>query len=773
MFIFNIKISLIQLDKIFINEYQLYINFQIFYILNRIVYYIILLLLIWYFKLNIKYENKLLLMVFKTIKINICTTIYLKKYICVNFLKWKNLVIIKFLKQIDKFINKMYNFFSFLNKITNFRMYTSKFFNYYDFQYKWFELEKILIKHIKKNIWPKIYKNQNIFFITVCKYLSKLSLIGKDTSCIVSIGLYSFSCLIKCLSINKIKKQGGLIPGKDYIILLTNTDKIALYKQISNGMYFKRKWINLTILEIEMKFHKITSFFINIVLDRILQTQLCLLLDTFYESKYNFLIYGFRKGRFSLQVVGLLKQLLDGTNKDKLGLSLIDMDQILNTISHRIILKLLKLPHFWKTILKSWLRLKEWGFNSIFLGYRFCGIIKGSIIGSLIYNVLILYVIYKNQKEELNIFMYECLKKYIFKHTFKIKIQRSIFNYIDKFVIFTTNCSELMFLVKIFQYSLGFLCMYLFKFSNELIYYINLNINQIKYNYLGFTFLYFSLRYIKIKKVNFFKSKVKNYIFFGKHLVYPSREVFNKIKQKLKFIILKLKRLTVVQVVYLLNFVLKSWVFYFGWSCSYKRLLFLTYYVYKNFKTELINKFKYRGLKRIKWVMSNFVICKTLTFKNALLYSPDNLKWHLHAFLYLNRKQYLKKTVFIIIPIKVFKILPITQNCLSKKCKYVPYYLNENIYLQYILNLIKIRLIKLTYKHLLLIKQQGLCFECGSIIYLDLYKILNFESLFQLDELVIYYIKPVLKIFGKYDKIHTLLLVHKECFENKFYFKKS
>ena len=78
--------------------------------------------------------------------------------------------------------------------------------------------------------------------------------------------------------------------------------------------------------------------------DRVLQTQLCLLLDPFYEASFPEHMYGFRKGRGALQAAGFLRSSLDRSNNDRYGLIMIDIEKCFDNISHDAIKRHFRVP---------------------------------------------------------------------------------------------------------------------------------------------------------------------------------------------------------------------------------------------------------------------------------------------------------------------------------------------------------------------------------------------------------------------------------------------
>jgi len=156
---------------------------------------------------------------------------------------------------------------------------------------------------------------------------------------------YSLSAIVRCIAINKVKLNSGQSPGVDNIILLNDIDKLNMFKLTNIFNYNNRlNVVDLKTVSIPKKNGKFRSIGISNIKDRVLQTQLCLLLDAFYEAKYSENMYGYRKGRNCLQAVGYLHKVISLTDKNRLGVALLDIKECFDNIPHEIILKNFKIP---------------------------------------------------------------------------------------------------------------------------------------------------------------------------------------------------------------------------------------------------------------------------------------------------------------------------------------------------------------------------------------------------------------------------------------------
>jgi hypothetical protein len=98
-----------------------------------------------------------------------------------------------------------------------------------------------------------------------------------------------------------------------------------------------------------------------------------------------------------------------------------------------------------------------------------------------------------------------------------------------------------------------------------------------------------------------------------------------------------------------------------------------------------------------------------------------------------NRKR-LKNYLWLALPTKVVKILPITKTILSPKLRSLPYYLDPQKYILENLRIFKYRRNNKSFRDTLSLKQKGLCLHC-------LQPLLNSD--FHSSELEIHHIKSI------------------------------
>lgn len=315
------------------------------------------------------------------------------------------------------------------------------------------------------------------------------------------------------------------------------------------------------------------------------------------------------------------------------------------------------------------------------------GIAHGSVIGPMICNTIITKALFETVINSAKLALFKD-----FKATSSIQnlttgkkshknIYRNIIVYADDIVVTTTNSNEVGNILTAVSNSLLKFGLNISRKKSQVIDYSDGK--PIKFKYLGFVFVYVPTKHIKkggimtrydeITRRRF--SKIQN----GTYLVYPCSEKFRAIKSKCKYLIRLLLKASFVEVLNKINPLLRGFAMYYAWSDGYHRLRTLDGLLFCYFKKYLIKKFRNKGVRRPVWVAKNFLICKTLSNPTGRFTSPYNLKWHPHIKLGKsknNRKRF-KEVLFLIMPSKVTKTLPVKSAILPKKLRTQPYYLAD------------------------------------------------------------------------------------------------
>jgi len=553
--------------------------------------------------------------------------------------------------------------------------------------------------------------------------ICRLSLIGADIEAMELIETYSMNIVIRYIAINKIASQSGETPGVDNFIIKNNRNKMELLFQSKKTNLNLFSTTKVKLVEISKPNGSTGILGISTMLDRVLQTQLCLLLDPFYEAKYPEHMYADRKGRNSHQAVGFLKGILEKADTKYSGLILFDIEKCFYSISHEAIIKHFVVPTNWKHLLIKWLKAKTVGKNNVTSSTLNCGIVPGSVIGPIICNAIITKALFKKIKgsNKLNIFKdFKATNSIIDKTSgerSQIKIYRHVIVYAGDIVITTTNATEIDDIANIVSNSLDEFGLKVSKEKSHIVRYIKNK--SIKFKYLGFIFHYVPTKHIKtggiLTRQDDISSRKHSKNQNGTYLVYPCSKTFQNIKNKNKSLIKILLKGSVVEVLNKINPVIRRFSNYYSWSNGYNRLITLDGLLFRYFKKYLIRKFRKKGVRRPVWVAKHFLVCKTTKNPEGKFTSPYNLKWHPHTKLVSNKenRKRFKKVLFLLFPSKINKILPIKTATLPPILRTNPYYLVEEKFAYNSSKLYAKRTNTDNYKEKLFIKQKGICLHCN------------------------------------------------------------
>jgi RNA-directed DNA polymerase len=595
-----------------------------------------------------------------------------------------------------------------------------------EFSQEWEQLESNLIKDINENKWPRLTTKANQLLKLLQIEICQLSLIGSNKKAMDLIDLYSMNIVIRYIAINKITAQSGSTPGIDNFIIKNNSHKLELLSQSKKINLNSRSTMKVKLVKIPKPDGTMRTLGISTMLDRVLQTQLCLLLDSFYEATYSEHTYGYRKGRNTHQAVGFLKAVLERSDTKYAGLILFDIEKCFHNISHEMILTYFIVPKKWKPFLIKWLEAKLVTKTNISSPKLKQGIIPGSVIAPMICNVIVNEALLKDIKGSAKLAIFKKFKatSSVLNETTSKKSQRNVYRniivYAGNIAITTTNSEEAYEILDAVIKSLSKFNLNISKEESLIINYSDGK--RIEFKYLGFSFVYVPTKHIKkggiltryddITKRKF--SKTQN----GTYLVYPNSEKFQDIKNKCKISIRLLLKASLVEVLNRINAVVRRWANYYAWSNSYNRLKTLDGLLIRYLKKYLIRKFRNRGVRKPVWVAKQFFVCKTTSNSTGRFTSPYNLRWHPHTKLVNNKdnSKRFKNVLFLVMPSKVSKIVPISSAILSKDLRAKPYYLVEDKFANNSAALYSKRINTDNYKEKLFIKQKGMCPHCKSAL---------------------------------------------------------
>lgn len=557
----------------------------------------------------------------------------------------------------------------------------------------WIQSEEVILKSIKKNIWPPKLIIINECFESLQYYICKLSYEGKYKDALNLISTVAHSSLLKFLAINKITITSGMIPGKDNQVLLTQEDKISMFKITNFFNLDKQKQID--VLQVRVFTEKKDLYIWNIK-ERVLQTQLCFLLDPLYEGNFSEHIYGGRKGRNLFQVIGFISKIFNNAIKDSLNIVLFNLSFCFDQILHDKLLVNFQLPFLWESLVLKWLKPFLWdGFTLNYINKVDSGLIAGSWFFLIIRNFIInscFFKIYNKLSSKFNFSIANDIKPF-YKNTLGGTLLNTchILNYMEDIILITNNKFELVYFIQKIKASFKKWNIFLVK-QKSIFLKSDLN-RKITFEYLGFKWTYIPTFKIRSDSVLLDKKILTENVLSkvdGKLLLNPNPNLFCLLKENLRKKINTLSKNDFVDVICMCNKILLLWSKYFSWSDTFNKLVRLDHFLYKKFKINLLTKFRYRGKVRNKWVAFKFFLCRTKKSKDVIVFSCYKKRWHIHC-KFVNNTYGKKNIIFLILATKIYKLNPISINVLPFTLRYSPYYLARIQYSRYKSRILKSR----------------------------------------------------------------------------------
>jgi RNA-directed DNA polymerase len=483
--------------------------------------------------------------------------------------------------------------------------------------------------------------------------------------------------------------------------------------------------------------------------DRIVQYQFYLFLDPLVENTILPEFFGFRKGRSSLQAIAKLSQSIANSDLNFYWLISLDIEKCFDNINHDYIYNNFPFPLKYKKLLTRWLKVKVIMSDGS-IHKKQIGIAQGSVIAPLICN-FVLSRCFENFFSD----------PFFKKHPTVInargnkrskQVVRFLIGYADDLIFKVINESE---------------CNYAISLIKEKLFKVGLSINLTKtlvmnlmnptrFDWLGYTFVSKHSKYVykggilsKDSRLNKIRKK------WNKHflLLYMSDKNFTKIKDKLKFTIKEALRVDLLSVMKKVNEISRGISNYYSFANNASRLSFLRSFIDRNYWKVLVQKFRFKGVRRTRAIAHKFFLTNN---------SPLNYKWHLHLNIGLLSKDFKKRKgnyYWSTDVSRYFKMLPISKIGIPKKLERINYYLYQKEFEINRTNIYKLRSIKyktpLSIK--LLIKQNCKCYYClqeiEEIDEVEIHHLIRIKDVNTNDK------KELLNI----NKIENLRLIHKIC----------
>ena len=588
---------------------------------------------------------------------------------------------------------------------------------YHRYQRRWMSSNRDICKSnsladmvradIQNKVWPMkniiTSRELNNWLKEKQKEIAHLSFRNYTENALKLIEKYAFhiNVRIKAIHENYIKNSSRT-PGPDGLVIKNLNDCFMLLKDTKMTKLNKNDKMFVKYCEIlKNNGDSVRCLGIANIKDRVLQTQFLMLLDPYFDAKLPPLFFAYRKGRNATQAVSFIKTSLELSDISRVSLINIDIKNCFDNFSHNYIKQHIIWPSKYKYLLNRWLRPIIKNKDGKVLGIQTTGIAQGSVIGPLISNVVLsncLRSVFDNCPK------YHRIKLRNGKIKTNALINRFLISYSDDICIKTDNREEIPIIVDNIKKCLKQAGLQINEEKTKI---FTFEENNIKWEYLGFQFLYVpqtKLRMGGIIKRRDQIARRKNAVNAGYIFIYPSNKKFNDMKDKLKKIIRTLKSSHLNKVLTKFNEIVRGFANYYAWANCSSRLDYLDHYTDRCFWRVLVEKFRYRGIRRTKWVAHRFFITDK---------SPYQHTWHLHESW---KKQTVRgrKAIWKVSASKVYRLEPIRSATLSKKLRETSFYLERD---NYKLHAFKVYCKRINYKFASLqeyiwLNQKGICPLC-------------------------------------------------------------
>jgi RNA-directed DNA polymerase len=628
-------------------------------------------------------------------------------------------------------------------------------------------LSPLIVKSIDQGVWPMLKFNKEIKLLVKKrqKYLALLSNQYGLRSIIVMRQIEEWLCQadLRVLAIETVyRSRGNLTAGVDNEVLkrknlisyfdILKHNKLKFY----NSDPIRRVYIP------KDNSYELRSLGTPTIKDRIMQILFMQVLEPIIDPHADYYSFGYRKGRNAHQAIGVLSKSLgyktksakEKKNSDKRYfvhskfVINIDVKQFFDKVNHKWLLENYPFPSKLIHILKGWLSSEI-----IFQGEHeipFTGFPQGSAIGPSLANFTLnglekVNIPSKKTDFDLEKFNYYSKQEGFLYNKGNSKVRKSlssvIVRYVDDFIVIVNDENEARLInknIKLFLKQRG-LKLNLSKFT------IFKWENNVKFNYLGFTFHYILKK--KVSQVTAQRKLGKNFIRGGLY-VYPSKIKAQQFKKKIKTVILKNINVSPFRLIKIINPIITGWGNYFsiGTLRVFSRLDYFIYYrlwrylrrKYKKVSTGILVERYFQGID-----------------------TPSGRTWQFHGTFNDVDKDTLKRkgsVAWIVLLTKLNEPVPAHMFSPNKDLIKTTYFVNEMIFNNYNTNIVNLRGGKFKNFNnwsLLYTKQKGVCEICKlGLGYLTT------------ENLEIHHLKRVTDLDVDdplLNNIENLRLVHKSC----------
>lgn len=504
-------------------------------------------------------------------------------------------------------------------------------------------------------------ENKITTFLTILAELSDSDNIYKALKLIEK---YVFNLCIRIYIIHLLKKQKPKDPFIKGLKLTTNKEalyfiKITQLKNLQKPTPFK-----MLMCEIKKKEESTKKLGLSSISERILQKQFKLLLDPIIDTKLYKFQFGYRKGKSALHFTARLQMYLTRILPENLNVLKFNINKCFDRFLHKRILENFPWPKKFNKLLVRWLAPKIYAKNNknqnIFISKLKRGLVQGGVLSPLICNFLLSICLKETATNFEQIVNEKKHKKY-----------GTCLNFADNFIFCSNDKNICNFFLKSFTAALKTFGLSINQKKTALFTFVK----PVKFEMLGWT-IYSRPQSLGIKRSHLIRnheyikqidSKIKTNFW----LFYPANKNYKSIKKRIKKEIKKLNKDTLWKVLPKVNSVIQGFGNYFNYSNTFVRLNSLNFYCYKNWKKFLIKKFRFKGIRRPRWVLRKFFGL------DSKVKTPTKQKYQIRVRAPTKKFRLIWQTL----PTKLGEILSLQKFKLPAKITDNSYYLKRNEFL--------------------------------------------------------------------------------------------
>jgi group II intron reverse transcriptase/maturase len=622
------------------------------------------------------------------------------------------------------------------------------------------ELHALCNKFFETKTWPLndySLKKKASQCIEQLQYdIAFLCTLGKREEALQYVDEFCMSLIIRTFCVERIRTRSSRdTPGIDQMIIEKANDYktcLQLVKMTHPKNISYKCDMQVRYLEIPKKdSNQVRVLGISNIIDRVLQLQILVLLDPIIDPMLPEDFYGFRKGRSALQALGYLTKSIQQSDLTRYHLVSLDIQKCFDSLDHTYIIDNFPFPRKHKLLLERWIkciRISQDGKKEKLSQ----GVPQGSILGPIICN-FVLSTITKNFFADKNFPKNPTVTNMQGK-TRNLQVKRFLLGYADDIIIKVINKDEAIYAVDKMSQILTQAGLTLNKEKSG----IYDHSQKCRFEWLGYTYVI-----IPKDKITFSKligkgqrlTRGKQRVNQGVVMNYITDSNFLSTKKKLKLLIKSTKHRNLFPVLKQTNSILRGIANYYSFGNNAQRLDYLKHLVDRYFWRVLVEKYRYKGIRRSKWVAKTF-------FMTSM--SPRGLSWHLHSPIPTGNtlRERNIKTLWGVIVQGHVRMQPMGIMILNKKLRATSYYLNQKAFEE---NTYRIQIKRSNYKYTTIFsdlyeKQKGICNYCDESL-----------DVFEGSHLEIHHKYPLKNCTSKEErttanKKENLCLLHRHCHKN-------